>query len=358
MVDGADIAWRAKLGIGFATVSVADGRVYAMGYQKGQDVVHCFDAASGETLWTDAYDAELYDKLHEGGPGATPTVDGKRVYTLSKGGKLRCYDARDGELRWAKKLPELLDVDVPNWGFSGSPLVEGKKLIVSAGPVVALNKQTGAVLWRSKDFKAGYSSPNAFTVDGKRRVAVFNAYGPVVVDAKDGSVVAKHRWETEFDVNASTPIVLGRNNRHIFISSNAGAARFKLSDGTLEPVWQTKKMRNHFNSCVVSGRFLYGFDGKAGSGKGKLKCLDARTGRVQWAHKGLGTGSLMAADGKLVILSEHGRLVIAEAGADGYQLIAQAQVLGGKCWTMPVLANGRIYCRNNDRGELVAVDVR
>ncbi len=358
LADGADIAWRAEIGVGYAAVSVADGRAYAMGHKDGKDLVHCFDAASGKKLWSDTYEAERYQRQHKGGPAATPAVDGKRLYTFSKDGQLRCYDATSGELRWAKRLPAALGVDVPRWGFSGSPLIEGKKVVLSVGPVVAMNKRSGEVLWKSEAFQAGYSSPKAFTVDGKRRIAVFNAYGPVVAREKDGTVVAKHRWKTKYDVNAATPIVLGRTNRFIFISSDygKGCALLKLTDGGLKKAWRNREMRNHFNPCVALDLHLYGFDGDVGGAK--LKCIDARTGEVQWAREGMGTGSLMIADKKLIILSENGRLILAKASPSGFQPLAQAQVLGGQCWTMPVLANGRIYCRNNDRGQLVAVDVR
>ncbi len=359
-MDGPDIAWRADIGIGYAAVSVADGRVYAMGHENGKDVVRCLDEASGETLWADAYKAERYDKhpQNEGGPSATPTVDGERVYTLSKGGRLRCYDAADGAVRWVKHLPERLGVEPPTWGYSGSPLVEGEKLILGVGPVVAVNKRNGEVLWRTEDFTAGYSSPVGFTVDGERLVVVFNAYGAVVVRADTGEIVAKRRWETDWGVNAATPIVLGRNNRFLFISSDygKGCALFKLTAGELQRVWKNREMNNHFNGCVAWENYLYGFHGHVNDGT--LKCLDARTGEVAWARGDLGTGAQMVAAGKLIILTKRGRLIIAEASPSGFRPLAQAQVLGGQCWTMPVLANGRIYCRNNDQGRLVAVDVR
>jgi hypothetical protein len=65
----------------------------------------------------------------------------------------------------------------------------------------------------------------------------------------------------------------------------------------------------------------------------------------------------MAADEKLIVLSERGELIIAEATPERFKPIARTQVLGGTCWTVPVLANGRIYCRNS-AGDLVGVDVR
>jgi outer membrane protein assembly factor BamB len=114
-------------------------------------------------------------------------------------------------------------------------------------------------------------------------------------------------------------------------------------------------MRNHFSSCVLLQGHIYGFDGQVGGG-GKLTCLNYETGEVKWSQGGMGTGSLTVADGKLIILSERGKLVIADASPEGFKEISSAQVLTGKCWTVPVLANGRIYARNA-AGQLVCVDV-
>ena len=64
----------------------------------------------------------------------------------------------------------------------------------------------------------------------------------------------------------------------------------------------------------------------------------------------------MMADGKIIGLSDKGVLMIIDPTPEHFKLIASAQVIGGKCWTTPVLSNGRIYCRNS-RGDLVCLDV-
>ena len=118
-------------------------------------------------------------------------------------------------------------------------------------------------------------------------------------------------------------------------------------------------MSNQLNSAVLWEGHLYGFDGMIGMkgpGRGKLTCMNFENAQVKWSQDGMGTGSLMLANGKLIILSEDGKLVIAEASPDGYKEISSAQILTYKCWTVPVLANGRIYARNTG-GRLVCVDV-
>jgi outer membrane protein assembly factor BamB len=115
-------------------------------------------------------------------------------------------------------------------------------------------------------------------------------------------------------------------------------------------LWQNRNMRNHFNSCVVLQGFVYGFD------ESELRCLDLQTGAVKWRDGGPGKGALIAADGKLIVLGETGELMIAEATPTAFKTVARAHVLGGRCWTAPVLANGRILCRNA-RGNLICLDV-
>jgi outer membrane protein assembly factor BamB len=144
----------------------------------------------------------------------------------------------------------------------------------------------------------------------------------------------------------------------MFISSgyNKGCALLKIEKDKVTEIWRNRNMRNHCNSCVLWKGHIYGFDGQFGGG-GKLTCIDYNTGQRKWAQGGLGTGSLMVAEGKLVVLGERGKLVIARASPEKYEQLASAQVLTGKCWTVPVLANGRIYARNA-AGDLVCIDVR
>jgi len=116
-----------------------------------------------------------------------------------------------------------------------------------------------------------------------------------------------------------------------------------------QPVWESRKMRNHMNSTVLHDGFLYGFD------ENTLRCLEFATGNEKWSQRGLGKGSLIMAGGRLVALSEKGELVVAPASPDGFAPTARARVLTGKCWTQPAFADGRIYARNA-AGVLVCVD--
>jgi len=345
------ISWKASLGWGFASMAVNKGRVYAMGNVDDNDIVYCFDADSGKELWKQSYSCPLYKKNHEGGPAATPTVEGDGVYVFSKNGDALRLDANTGEVVWHKNLTKELDLENLTWYFSGSPLVVGDVVILNAGTAgVGLDKADGRVVWQNGKGPAGYATPVPATIGGQKCVVLFTLDEVLGVVAETGKILWRHTWKTKYDVNAADPIPVGDT---VFISSgyNKGCCLVKVSGAQCEEVWNNKNMRNHFNCSVLWKGHLYGFD------ESTLACLDFKTGQSKWAQRGLGKGSLMLADGKLVILSERGKLVIADASPQEFKELASAQILEGKCWTVPVLANGRIYARNA-AGDLVCVDVR
>jgi len=144
----------------------------------------------------------------------------------------------------------------------------------------------------------------------------------------------------------------------VFISSGygTGCALLQIDGGKATEVWRNKNMRNHINSCVLWKEHIYGIDGNAG-GNNPLACLDLKTGAVKWSKPGIGSGSLMLADGKLIVLGDKGTLIIAEAAPAAYHELARAQILSGKCWTTPILCGGRLYARNA-KGDVVCLDVK
>ncbi|HEX4128708.1 MAG TPA: PQQ-binding-like beta-propeller repeat protein [Pirellulales bacterium] len=355
---GPPVAWRANVGTGLSSVSIAAGKLFTAGHRDGQDTIYCLEAQTGKLLWQHAYPAPLVDNLHEGGPAATPTVDGRHVYTLSKDGQLFCLAVDTGAIVWQQNIGTLADVAMPEWGFSCSPLVVGEKLIVDAGATLALDKHSGKLLWKTAKYLPGYGSPAPCTFDGALCVAVLNNDALIVVRCDDGALVASHPWSTDYLTSSTTPIVAGDT---VFISTGygRGCALLRRADQRFDVVYKNRNMANHMATCILWNDHLYGFDGNSHNARiVKLSCLDYATGEIRWSHRGLGCGSLAAAaDGRLIVLSDDGQLVIVAADPAEYRELAWARVLEGRCWTVPVLAHGRIYCRNAT-GDLVCVDVR
>jgi len=359
--EGPKQIWKADVALGFSSMAVANGRVFTMGNRNEQDTVYCFDADTGALVWKHTYPCILDPRFYEGGTLSTPTVDGDRVFTISKRGDVFCFEAATGKIHWQKNLIQEFGLALPAndqdnwWGFAGSPLVRGDLLLLNAGSDgTALNKNDGKVVWTSgKDF-AGYSTPVPFRQNGKDVIALAVAESIVAVGEKDGKVLWRYPWKTAYNVNAPDPII---SDGRIFISSyRHGCALLQMKGDGVEKVYENRNINNHLNPCVLIDGFLYGIDGDAGYAGG-VNCIEFATGALKWSEKSIGTGALMAAGNRLIIQGAKGELVIAETSPAGFKPVARAQVLGGKCWTVPVLSNGRIYCRNS-KGDLVCVDVR
>ena len=297
--------------------------------------------------------------MFEGGPAATPTVDGNRVYSVSHQGDLFCLDAATGKAVWSKHYQKDFGGQRPRWGFAGSPTVEGNLVLVDVGgkgaSTVALDKATGATVWKSGDDEAGYASPVVATIAGKRTVVVFKAAHFVGLDLKDGKELWRGQWKTSYNVNAATPLVVGDR---IFVSSGygSGCALFEVAASGVSELWRNKNIKSQINSPVEFQGSVFGVNGQTDS-HAPLTCIALQNGAEKWQEKSVSGGALVLADGKLICLTEKGELVIGAASADGFKPLSRTQVLGGRNWVQPTYANGRIFCRNND-GDLVALAVK
>jgi len=342
------VAWEAEVGIGYSTVSVVKGKVYTTGnFAKTTDAVSCLDAATGKQLWKYEYPEPLAPKFYTGGCSATPVVQDGKVYTVSKSGKVFCLDAGTGKVIWQKEHK----LKSPTWGFASSALLQGKVAIFNAGSSgVAYDQKTGDVLWSSKDDTCGYATPVPFAHDGKTCLAMFAKNSIMAVSPDDGKTLWSYPWETQYDCNTADPVISGNQ---VFVTSGYGRGASVVDFSGTEPkkVWENKNMRTHMSGPVLIDGYLYGFDDS------RLVCLDWKTGDKKWDEKSPQKGALMAAGDKLIVIGETGRLAIVEASPAAYKEVAAAQVVDGRCWTMPILANGRIHVRNAD-GHLVCLDVR
>jgi outer membrane protein assembly factor BamB len=333
--------WRSTaVGEGFSGVAVSEGRAYTVGWSSAanQDTVRCFDAETGAQRWSFSYACA---RVEYPGPRATPTVCGDEVFTLSQQGGLYCFGKTNGQMRWSVNV----SAGRPNWGYAGSPLIEGDAVILNAGGAgVAVNRHAPhSVLWTSAG-TSGYSSPFTFVRNGAKVTALFALSGLVGVDPASGAVRWSYAWASRYDVAAPDPILYGDK---VFISSGypeGGCALIPLGSGALTAEWTSTSLKIRTGSGVLLGDYLYGV-----GDDGFLRCLDLRDRSVKWSQSGFGeSGSLISADGKLIIQGMGRNLDVARAWPTNYDREGRAAYTlpAGEWRTPPALANGRLYCRS------------
>lgn len=342
--------WEAALGPAFSGISVVGDLVYTCGTEEDEQVLFCLKAENGDVVWKKTFAGSVKDKMGGDGTRATPTVDGGKVYIFGGEGTLLCADAKSGREVWTKKFKK-----PPHWKYAGSVLIEENLAVVSPGGddggLVALDKNTGEIVWAGGDDQASYATPYPFTFEGRRYIAGMLAKTMVIVDAKTGGEVYSMPWETKYDVNASTPIY---HDGHLFTSSGYGHGAILLrlkTDGdrlAATTVWESKAILNKMHTCTLLDGKLYGADEK------KLKCVDFLTGEEVWsvdriADEKTQYATLVLNGGHFIYLGEKGHLAAAKASAEGFEAVGVTPVLSGRCWTVPTLSGGRLYVRNLEK---------
>ncbi|MCB1227678.1 MAG: PQQ-binding-like beta-propeller repeat protein, partial [Verrucomicrobiales bacterium] len=199
------VLWEAEVGLGFASFTVVEGRVYTTGHADEKDAIFCLDAASGEEKWRYAYAADIGAKFYEGGTSATPTVAGGRVYHLSRWGDVFCLDAATGSVLWSRNLVKDHGFVIPDWGFAGSPLVQGDRVFLNVGSGgVALNAADGTDVWISgKEEAAGYSTPYPVDLAGTAALILSTDRSYTAVERDTGKPLWQIEWKTRYGVNAA-----------------------------------------------------------------------------------------------------------------------------------------------------------
>ncbi len=354
--------WTKNIGAGFASFAVADNRVVTTFQDGDAEAVVAYDAATGEELWRFRHLA-YYKNNFGDGPRSTPTIDGDFIFSLGGAGVFHCLKAKPGEMQvervWSVDLVKVFGARTPMWGFAHSPLVDGDRIYIMPGGrdgngLAALDKATGTVLWKKHDDEAGYASPISAEFSGARQVLFFTGSRLVAVTPESGEQLWDYSWRVENNCNIATPIVVGD---YVFISSgyNKGCAVLKIEKAgeMWQPalVYSHRKMRNHFSSSVRLGDYLFGFDDS------NLACMNFRTGQVLWKERGFDKGSVLLVEDQLIVYGENGILALAEANPKAYTEKSRFTFSenGRACWSVPVVANGKLYVRDQKR--LVCFDV-
>jgi outer membrane protein assembly factor BamB len=356
---GPRLMWSTNgLGAGYSSVAVAGGRIFTIGDKAGASFVLALDSADGKQVWV----AKLGKPGAPGwggytGPRSTPTVAGELVFAVGQWGELVCLEAGTGRERWRKNYVKDLGGAQPGWGFAESPLVDGDNVIVTPGgaqgAVAALNKDTGAVVWRSKGLTdaAHYSSPIVAEIDGVRQYIQLTAASVAGIAAADGKLL--WRAERKGDTAVIPTPVYSDNFVYVTSGYGVGCNLFKVTSlngkFAAEQVYANKIMVNHHGGVIKIGDYIYGYSDSKG-----WTCQDFANGEAKWQEKEkLGKGSVVAAGGYLYLRQEDkpGTVALIEASPEGYRERGRFNPPGrgeSQNWSHPVIADGKLYLRDQD----------
>ena len=360
--EGPQVIWRKDAGEGFSGPVGASNRVVLFHRIEDAERVECFEAASGRQLWSFAYPTAYRDDFGRGdGPRATPTISGNRVFTYGAEGILHCIDFDMGKKLWSVDCKAEFGARKGFFGIACSPLVAGGLLLLDVGGakagLVAFDRETGKVAWKTAPGETSYSSPAMATINGKTHAFFFRREGLEAIEPGTGKALWEFPWRPSMDasVNAATPIIVGDL---IFISTSygRGAAMLRFGEKKPEVVWSgDDQLSNHYATSVHRDGYLYGYHGRQEQGC-DLRCVELKTGKVMWSVERFGAGTVVIVGLDLLLLTEKGELLKAPADPSGFKPVSRAQVLGLDTRCYPALANGLFIAR--DKRRLVCLDLR
>jgi len=344
-------AWRADIGEGWGAFCVVGGRAITQEQRDQEEWVSAYDVTTGKLLWHHADKTRFVEWQGGDGPRATPTHDAGKVYTQGATGIVNCLEAASGKLLWTHDLQKEHNTGVLTWGFAASPLIVDNLVIVSgakrSGPtLIAYDKLTGELSWKSGTDEATYASPLLTTVLGKRVLMSNNASGLALYDAATGAQLMDHAWGEDKWPKASQPLVLPGDRVFLSAGYGMGCAMLQIKptpDGrfTAEELWRNNKMKTQFNSVTPMDGIIYGLD------DGKLAAMDIATGERLWKEGRFGAGQHLLVGSKVLIQSEQGPVHLMEATRAGFKELAKLDALSSKTWNYPTLAGKWLLVRND-----------
>ena len=340
--------WRRKIGPGWSSFAVRGHLVYTQEQRGDDEIVSCYDLATGAPVWMHKDPARFYESNGGAGPRGTPALSGGRVYTLGATGIVNALDAGSGAVAWSRNAAADTGAKNPGWGFAGSPLVLDDIVVVAAsGRLAAYEIADGKPRWFSPH-GSGYSSPHLSTIDGVEQILLVTSTGATGVKPADGTVLWEHKWE---GVPMLQPARLSDGDVLIASGDMAGGMgirRLRVAHGSsgwsAEEKWTSRGLKPYFNDFVVHEGHAYGFDGSI------LSCIDLADGTRKWKGGRYGNGQLMllADEAVLLVLTEEGDLALVQATPDQFTELAKVPALEGKTWNHPVLVGDVLLVRNGE----------
>src|SRR5687768_10677782 len=370
---GPRLLWQVNdIGDGYSTPSVVGSRIYLMSNRGMEnEFVQALSTQDGKPIWTtrignvgNPNQNPPYAKAR-----STPTVDGNFIYALGSDGDLVCLETKSGKIRWQKNIRKEFGGTPGEWAYAESPLVDGDVVVVTPGgaeaTMVALNKKTGALIWKSAvpgGDPAGYASAIVVQGGGRKQYVQCLSKGMVGVDAKTGQFLWRNKEVAKGPAQYFTPVARGEYVYGGALGVGGVLVRLKSGDGVAEQVYFTRGLPNGIGGAVVVGETIFGTE--AGS---TLVAAELTTGKVKWQDKSIGWASIAYADGHLYLHGMNGEMALVEATTEGYREKGrftppaqpkkkQAGPFPEGAFAYPVIANGRLYIR--DLGTLWAYDIK
>ncbi len=343
-----ELIWKKELGSAFSELVITDNTIYTMISEKtdsisGNAYIAAFDKETGKEIWKTKVDSMYIDVDGWGdGPRSTPVIDENHIYSLTSHGKLSANSRKDGKLIWQVDFLKDFGSTTPRWGFASSPVLIDDILVSEVGgsdtrTFMAFDKKDGSVVWNNGQGNASHDSPLKATINGQEQLIFANGRTLYSYNSKGDTLWT---YNMPFRVITAMPLLVDENK--IFASGvrNPGFFVIEVTDNKATELITGNSMKNDYSSCVYHNGYIYGYHVAA------LRCISAETGEVSWTKRGFGKGSLIMVDDKLLVLSDKGRLAIAEATPEAYNELQSIQAIDGKSWTAPSFMDGKVYMRN------------
>ncbi len=343
--------WRRSVGPAWSSVIVVGNRLFTQEQRGEKETVDCYDAATGEPVWTHEDTTRFEEAVSGPGPRATPTYSKRRTFSLGGTGLLNCLEAETGKVIWSRDIKEASGAAVPMWAFSSSPLVAGDLVIVYAGGkngkgLLAYRSQSGEVAWSAEAGESSYSSPQLTTLCGVPQCLMLQDAGLSAFDVSTG----RKLWETGVPMKGAPrcgqPRLVDGDRLLVASLGGLGCSLLKIThEGdrwSPSTLWESRALKPEFPDFVVHKGHVYGFD------VGMFCCLNVDDGKRDWKDGRYGRGQVMVLQDQnlLLVSSETGDLVLLAADPAEHREIGRFKALEGKTWNHPVLVGDRIYHRN------------
>jgi outer membrane protein assembly factor BamB len=361
---GPNIIWRKTLGLSYSTPVVQRDRLVVFHRVDNKERVDCLNATNGAPIWSHTYASEYVDRYgYNGGPRASPLIHDDKVYTYGAEGMLTCLALKDGRKVWQRHINREFKVPQGFFGVATAPVIDHGLLLLNVGApdngsIMAFDRSSGKLKWRVGNDEASYATPVVHTIGDERLGIFFTRSGLMTVALPTGSIRHTYplRARVNESVNAASPVVV---ENMVFLSAayRVGSVALRIAGDKIETHWRnTTNMQNHWATCIHVDGNLYGAHGRHES-EARLRCIELASGKVRWTGgRGLGRASMILVEKHFIALGERGQLALIEMSPDHYTEKYRVQCLGYPSWSPPVLANGRLYVR--DETTLLCLDLR